>query len=60
MTSRWKEFKIVSFYDPEKSHCHVVGTSGDHERLGRLMRREAARLRLGEAKTKYAVSDGAP
>jgi hypothetical protein len=56
----YKEFKIVSFYDPDKSHCHVVGTSGDHERLGCLMRREAGRLRLGEAKTKYAVSDGAP
>lgn len=56
----YKEFKIVSFYDPDKSHCHVVSTSGDHEALGRLMRREAVRLRLAEAKTKYAVSDGAP
>jgi hypothetical protein len=24
----YKEFEIVSFYDPDKSHCHVVGTSG--------------------------------
>ena len=56
----YREFKIVSFYDPDKSHCHVVGTSGNHEALGRLMRREAGRLRLGEAKVKYAVSDGAP
>jgi len=56
----YKEFKIVSFYDPDKSHCHVVGTSGDHESLGRLMRRQAGRLRLGEARTRYAVSDGAP
>jgi len=55
----YKEFKIVSFYDPDKSHCHVVGTSGDHEQLGRLMRREAKRLRLDQAKVKYAVSDGA-
>lgn len=55
----YKEFKIVSFYDPDKSHCHVVGTSGDHEELGRLMRREARRLRLSAAKVKYAVSDGA-
>ena len=55
----YKEFKIVSFYDPDKSHCHVVGTSGDHEELGRLMRREARRLRLSSAKVKYAVSDGA-
>jgi hypothetical protein len=56
----YREFKIVSFYDADKSHCHVVGTSGNHEALGRLMRREAGRLRLGEAKVKYAVSDGAP
>lgn len=55
----YKEFKIVSFYDGDKSHCHVVGTSGDHEELGRLMRREAKRLQLSQAKFKYAVSDGA-
>ena len=55
----YKEFKIVSFYDPDKSHCHVAGTAGNHEALGRLMRREAGRLRLGEAQRKYAVTDGA-
>ena len=55
----YKEFKVVSFYDPDKSHCHVVGTSGDHEELGRLMRREAGRVPLGRAKVKYAVTDGA-
>ena len=55
----YKEFKVLSFYDPDKSHCHVVGTAGNHEALGRLMRREARRLRLAEAKTKYAVTDGA-
>ena len=55
----YKEFKVLSFYDPDKSHCHVVGTAGDHEELGRLMRREGGRLRLGQAKVKYAVSDGA-
>jgi len=55
----YKEFKVLSFYDPDKSHCHVVGTSGDHEALGRLMRREAGRLRLGQAAVKYAVTDGA-
>ena len=48
----YKEFKVLSFYDPDKSHCHVVATSGDCEVLGRLMRREGRRLRLGEAKTK--------
>ncbi len=55
----YKEFKVLTFYDPDKSHCHVVATSGNHEALGRLMRREARRLRLAQAKVKYALSDGA-
>ena len=55
----YKEFKVVSFYDPDKSHCHVVGTAGNHEALGRIMRREAGRLQLACAKVKYAVTDGA-
>jgi hypothetical protein len=55
----YKEFKIVAFYDPSKDHQHVVGTSGDHRVLGRLMRREAGRLKLHQADTKYSVTDGA-
>src|SRR4030065_304453 len=55
----YKEIKLVSFYDPDKSHCHVVATAGDGEAAGVLMRREARRLHLAEAKVKYAVSDGA-
>jgi hypothetical protein len=53
------EFKLVAFYDPDKAHCQVVGTAGDHEGAGRLMRREARRLHWAQAKVKYAVSDGA-
>lgn len=55
----YKEFKLVAFYDPDKSHCHVVGTSGNCEVAGSLMRREGRRLGLSRAKIKYAVSDGA-
>jgi hypothetical protein len=54
----YKEFKIVSFYDPDKSHMYAVGTSGNHAALGRLMRREASKLKLDKAKHKYSVSDG--
>jgi hypothetical protein len=53
------EFKLVAFYDLDKTHCQVVATAGDSEEAGRLMRREARRLHLSEAKVKYAVSDGA-
>lgn len=55
----FREFKVLSFYDPDKSHCHVVATAGNHEELGSLMRREAGRLKLGQARIKYAVTDGA-
>jgi len=55
----YKEFKIVSFYDPDKSHKYAVGTSGDHDVLGRRMRREAAKLQIARARRKYSVTDGA-
>jgi hypothetical protein len=55
----YKEFKVLSFYDPDKSHGHAVGTAGNSEALGRLMRREAGRLGLNDAAVKYAVTDGA-
>jgi hypothetical protein len=55
----YKEFKIVSFYDPDKSHKYAVGTRGDHAALGRIMRREAGKLRLAAARWKYSVTDGA-
>jgi len=55
----YKEFKIVSFYDPDKSHLYALGTSGDHAALGRLMRREASKLQIDEARHKYSVTDGA-
>ena len=48
----YKEFKIVSFYDPEKAHMYAVGTSGDHAALGRLMRREAGKLKIDQARHK--------
>ena len=55
----YKEFKIVSFYDKDKKHQHVVGTRGNHEKLGILMRREACKLKLHLAERKYSVTDGA-
>ncbi len=55
----YKEFKIVSFYDPDKSHKYAVGTSGNHEALGRRMRGEAKKIRLDRARVKYSVTDGA-
>jgi hypothetical protein len=55
----YKEFKIVSFYDPDKAHSYAVGTSGDAAALGRLMRREASKLKIDQARHSYSVTDGA-
>lgn len=56
----YKEFKIVAFYDERQKHRLVSGTRGDHEAAGRLMRREAARIRLDRADEKVGNMDGSP
>ena len=56
---RYKEFKIAAFYDASHAHQYAIGTAGNHDVLGRRMRREAAKLRIGEAQETVAVSDGA-
>ncbi len=55
----YKEFKIALIYDQSNERRQVVATSGNHEVLGRLMRREASRVRLCEADEKIAIVDGA-
>ncbi len=55
----YKEFKIVAFYDAGSEHQYALGTAGNCQALGRLMRREAAKVKLPEADEKVAVSDGA-
>lgn len=56
---RYKEFKILTFYDPSHEHQYAVGTSGDHQVVGRLMRREGRKIGVGSADLAYSVSDGA-
>ena len=56
---RWKEAKLVTFYDPSGRHQHTAATTGNHKVLGHIMRREATKLRLDKADRKYSVSDGA-
>lgn len=55
----YKEFKIVTLYDDTQEHRLVSVTRGDHEVAGRLMRRDAGRVRLDAADDKVAVVDGA-
>jgi hypothetical protein len=56
---RWKEAKLVTFYDRSGRHQHTAATTGDCRAAGRLMRRQAAALHLDRADRKYSVSDGA-
>jgi len=55
---RYKEFKIVAFYDETQDHRLVSGTRGDCEVAGRLMRREAGRIHLDQADEKVGNVDG--
>jgi len=55
----YKEFKIASFYDPDKTHKYAVSTRGNHAVLGRILRREGTKLKIDEALHKYSVTDGA-
>jgi hypothetical protein len=56
---KWKEVKLVTFYDPRGRHQHTAATTGNHQALGRLMRQQAAQLHWDQADRKYSVSDGA-
>ena len=54
----FKEFKIVTFYDDDGTHRLASATRGDCTQAGRLMRRDAARIRLDQADDKVGVVDG--
>jgi hypothetical protein len=56
----YKEFKFVAFYDEAQEQRLVSGTQGDHEAAGRLMRREAGRIRFDLADEKVGNVDGSP
>lgn len=57
---KYKEFKIVAYYDDTQEHRLVAGTKGDCTEAGRLMRRHAARIHLDQAQEKIGNVDGSP
>ena len=57
--NRYKEFKIATFYDQSNEYRQVVATAGDHQVLGRLVRRQAIRLGLNQFDQRLAIADGA-
>ena len=56
---RYKQLYLTSFYDQDKSHRLVSVTRGDHAAMGKLLGRDAARLRLPAADEKIGLVDGA-
>jgi hypothetical protein len=55
----YKEFKIATLYDESNTHRLVVGTAGDHQALGRLLRRQAIGIGLNRFNQKLSLADGA-
>lgn len=55
----YKEFKIATFYDASNTHRQVLVTAGDHQVLGRNVRRQAGHLGLNRFDQKIAIADGA-
>lgn len=56
----YKEFKLSTFYSQDHSKRLVSITSGDHEAIGRIMKRDASRLKLKEADEALGLYDGGP
>jgi hypothetical protein len=57
---RYKEFKLVTFYDERAEHRLVSVTRHNHHAAGRLMRRDGGRCGFFDAQEKLAVVDGGP
>jgi hypothetical protein len=55
----YKEFKIATFYEESNEHRLVIATAGDHQEIGRLIRREAKRLGFNRFEQKLGLGDGA-
>jgi len=57
---RYKQFYLTAFYDQDHAHRLVGVTRLDHNGLGKLLAREAARVRLRGADERVGLIDGAP
>lgn len=56
---RYKQVYLTAFYDQDKRRRLVGVTRNDHRALGRLLKREAARVRLRGAAERVGLVDGA-
>jgi len=56
---RFKEMKLVTFYDQSRQHRLVRATRKNHQQAGRLMRQGLVSLRARGARERLALIDGA-
>jgi hypothetical protein len=56
---RWKQIYLTRVYDQDNRRRLVSATRGNHKALGRLLRREAERVRLRAADQRVGLVDGA-
>lgn len=56
----YKEFKLSVFYSQDHARRLVSVTAGDHEVMGRIMKRDASRLKLKEVDEALGLFDGGP
>lgn len=57
---RYKQIYVTAFYDQDQRHRLVGVTRKGHKGLGKLLQREAARVRLRGADERVGLIDGAP
>ena len=55
----YKEFRLVQFYSEDQKKRWISVSRGDHEVVGRVMRRDASRIRLDQAEASIGLYDGA-
>jgi hypothetical protein len=56
---RYKQIYVTAFYDQEQEHRLVSVTRLDHRGMGKLLKRDAAALRIKAADEKVGLVDGA-
>lgn len=56
---RWKEAKLVVYYDQSRTHRLVSAGMGDAAECGRRMRRDGRRINLSRADDRLGLFDGA-
>lgn len=57
--NRYKQFYLTAFYDQDQEHRVVSVTRKDHRGLDKLLRQDAARLRIRAADERVGLVDGA-